>query len=139
MKMDKVALEKVKTLVEKVKVVYVATADKEGIPHIAASEGISFVGEDQIAFRAWFCLKTVENLGQNPNLSLAVLHPKSKEGYQILGKIERIEEGAILDGYSPEEERKRAGYPQAEHQLLIRVEKISVLAAGPHSDEFIRY
>ena len=131
-------MKKIKELVQKVKLVYLATADKEGVPHIAASEGLSFLGDDQIAFRAWFCLKTVQNLEQNPNLSLAVLNPKSKEGYQIMGRIERIEKGAILDGYSSEEEGRRTGYPQAEHRLSIRVKEISVLTSGPHSDEFIR-
>jgi general stress protein 26 len=105
MKMATGILEKVKKLVQKVKVVYVATANREGIPHIAASKGMAFI-EDQIVFRAWFCLKTVENLRENPKLSLAVLNAKTKEGYQLLGEVERIEKGAILDGYTPEEEKR---------------------------------
>jgi general stress protein 26 len=52
-------LQKMKKLVQDVKVVYVATANKKGVPHIAASEGMAFLNEDQIVFRAWFCLKTV--------------------------------------------------------------------------------
>ncbi len=135
--MKKAMLEKVKKLVQDVKVVYVATSDREGIPHIAAAEGMSFVKEDRILFKAWFCLKTVENLGQNPKLSLAILHPETGQGYQILGEIERIEKGAILDGYRPEEEAKWVGYPQAEHQLSIRIERVSSLTSGPHSDQFI--
>ncbi len=136
--MKKAMLEKVRKLVQEVRVVYVATSDKEGIPHIAAAEGMSFAKEDRIVFKAWFCLKTVENLGQNPRLSLAILHPETGQGYQILGEIERIERGAVLDGYRPGEETKWAGYPQAEHQLLIRVEKVSSLTSGPHSDQFIQ-
>ena len=136
--MKKAALEKVRKLVQEVRVVYVATSDGEGVPHIAAAEGMTFVKEDQILFKAWFCLKTVENLGQNPRLSLAILHPETRQGYQVLGKIERIEEGAILDGYRPGEEKKWASYPQAEHQLSIRIEKVSSLTSGPHSDEFIQ-
>lgn len=130
-------LKKVKRLVQEVKVVYVATSDKEGVPHLAAAEGMTFPKEGQIVFRAWFCLKTVENLVTNPKLSLAILHPVTGEGYQILGEIERVEKGAFLDGFRPEEEKKWAGYPQAEHQLSIRIEKVSSLTSGPHSDEFI--
>jgi predicted pyridoxine 5'-phosphate oxidase superfamily flavin-nucleotide-binding protein len=135
--MEKEILDRVKKLVEKVKIAYVATADRKGLPHIAASEGLTFVDEDRIAFRAWFCLKTVENLQENPRLSLAILNPRAKQGYQLLGRIERIEEGAFLDGYRPEEERGNAVLPQAEHRLLIRIEKVSLLGSGPHSDEFI--
>ena len=84
MKMDTDILEKVQRIVQKVKIVYVATANREGMPHIAAAEGMAFMG-DKVVFKAWFCLKTVENLSENPKLSLAVLSPKTREGYQILG------------------------------------------------------
>lgn len=130
-------LKKVETLVRNVKVVYVATADKQGVPHIAVSEGLAFASRDRIVFKAWFCLKTVENLQENPKLSLAVLDPEIQEGYQLFGRMERIEKGAILNGFSPEQERRWTGYPQAEHQLSIRIKKISRLTSGPHSDEFL--
>jgi uncharacterized protein len=137
MKMERELMEKIKKLVQKMGIVYVATADRKGTPHIAAAEGMTFSDEDQITFRAWFCLKTVENLEKNPKLSLAILNPKTKEGYQILGELERIDRGAILDGFGSEKEKKWAGYPQAELQLLIRIQKLSSLTSGPHSDEFI--
>jgi general stress protein 26 len=105
-------LEKVKRLVQEVKVVYVATSDKEGVPHLAAAEGMTFAKEDQIVFKAWFCLKTVENLGKNPKLSLAILHPVTREGYQILGEIEQIEKGGILDGFRPKRRRNGQGIPR---------------------------
>ncbi len=131
------AMEGLKKIVMEAEVVYVETADRDGFPHIAAAEGMAFLEENQILFRAWFCLKTLENLENNPRVSLAVLSPRTKQGYQILGKVEKMEEGAILDGYGPGEERRRAVYPQAERQLLIRIERLSSLTSGPHSDEFI--
>ena len=135
--MEREILEKVKELVRKSEIVYLATADEEGTPHIAASEGMTFTEEGKIRFKAWFCLKTVENLAKNRKLSLAILNPKTQEGYQILGEIERIDQGAILNGYRSDKEGKWTGYPQAEHQLLIRLQKIASLTSGPHSDEFV--
>jgi hypothetical protein len=135
--MKREILERFKKLVKKVRTVYIATADRTGTPHIAASEGLTFTEEGHILFKAWFCLKTVANLEKNRKLSLAVLDPKTQEGYQILGEIKRIEAGAMLDGYGPEREKDWAGYPQAEHQLLIHAKKISSLTSGPHSDEWI--
>ena len=133
--MEPEILGRVKKLARKAKVVFVATANKKGIPHLAASEGVTFVDGDRIFFRAWFCLRTVENLRENQRLSLAILDPKTLKGFQILGEMERIEKGAILDGYAPETEKKWVGLPQAEHQLLIRVKEILHLTSGPHSDE----
>ncbi len=137
MRVEREILEKVKKLVQELGIVYLATADREGTPHIAASEGMAFTEEGKILFKAWFCLKTVENLAKNRKLSLAILNPKTQEGYQISGEIERIDRGAILDGYGSDKEDKWAGYPQAEHQLLIRVQKVASLTSGPHSDEFV--
>ncbi len=133
--MDSDILEKVKRIVQKVKIVYVATANREGIPHIAAAEGMAFTG-DEVVFRAWFCLKTVENLRENPRLSISVLSPRTREGYQLLGEVERLEEGAMLDGYVPEDE-KGSGYPQAEHRLYIRIKAVSHLTSRGHSDEIL--
>ena len=130
--------ERIKRLVKKLKVVYVATSNKQGTPHIAASEGISFLNGDRISFRAWFCLKTVENLHENPRISLALLDRKTQEGYQLLGEVERIDKGAILDGFIPGKDKEWPGYPQAEYQLSIRIKKISPLTSGPHSDEFLK-
>jgi general stress protein 26 len=134
--MEREILDKVKEIVRKAKVVYVATANRAGMPHIAASEGMDFI-EDQIVFRAWFCLKTVENLRENPKLSLAVLSPKTKEGYQLFGEVEKIEKGAILDGYTPEREKGWAGFPQAEHRIYVRIKAVSHLTSRSHSDEFL--
>jgi uncharacterized protein len=136
--MESEKARKIKDLVEKVKTVYVATANKEGIPHIAASEGMTFTDGDRVVFRAWFCLKTIENLYENPRIALSVLDPVTREGYQLLGKMERIEKGAILNGFTPQMEKEWEGFPQVEHQLSIRIEKISHLTTGAHSDEFIR-
>ena len=135
MKMKNGLLDEVKKLIQGVKLVYVATANKEGIPHIAASEGMTIADGDRVVLRAWFCIRTVGNLQENPRLSLAVLNPETGEGYQLFGELERIERGAMLDGFAFEKEREWAGYPQAEHQLYIRIKAISHLTSGAHSDE----
>jgi predicted pyridoxine 5'-phosphate oxidase superfamily flavin-nucleotide-binding protein len=135
--MDSETLREVKALARKAKRVYVATTDQEGTPHIAAAEGFSFIDEDRILFSAWFCLETVKNLEENPKIALAFLDPRKNKGYQLWGEMERIERGAILNGFSPEIDEKWKGYPQAEHQLYIRLVKVSPFSSGPHSDEFL--
>jgi len=136
--MEPEILDRVKKLSRKVNVVYVATADCDGVPHVAAAKGMEFLAEDRVFFRAWFCLETVRNLQDNPKVALALLDPGTNEGYQLSGEMERIEKGAILDGFAPGAEEKWRGYPQAEHQLHIRIKRISSFSSGAHSDEFLR-
>ena len=135
--MEQEISEKVKRLLRKVKMVYVSTANKDGTPHIAVEEGMIILNNDRVLFRAWFCFRTLENLRENPAISLALFDPETKQGYQLLGEMETMETGAILNGFVPGREGGWEGYPQAEHQLLLHIQKISSLALGPHSDEFL--
>ena len=54
---------------------------------------MAFTDGDQVVFRAWFCLKTVENLYEHPRISLGVLDPVTGKGYQLMGRMERVEGG----------------------------------------------
>jgi hypothetical protein len=134
--MEPSLVQEMRNLVDENRAVYVATANSEGVPHIAVEHGLTLLDEQHLVFRSWFCLRTIENLDQNPQLALAILDPVTQDGVQVLGEMERIERGATLNGFSLEGEKQWAGYPQSEHQLLIRITKIFRLSTGPHSDEF---
>ncbi len=56
MMMEREILEKVKRLVRKLGIVFLATTDRKGTPHIAASEGMTFTEDGKALFKAWFCL-----------------------------------------------------------------------------------
>jgi len=55
-------------------------------------------------------------------------------GYQLLGKTEKVENTAMMDGYAPGLEDKPP-LPQVERRLLIRVDKIIGFRNSPHTDE----
>jgi pyridoxine/pyridoxamine 5'-phosphate oxidase len=118
---------------QKVKHVFVATADSAGLPHVAAAGRISMGKEGLIAVAAWFCPGTVMNLQQNPNVSLVLWDADSDTGYQLLGKVEKVEESAMLNGYVPEMEGKDP-FPQVERRLLVRIDKVIAFSHAPHSD-----
>lgn len=116
-------------------VVVVATADKEGSPHLAAAKGLTVIGDDLVAFKNWFCFQTLRNIAENPNVALSLFGPDGEHGFQLIGKVVESRTDIMLDGYIPETINGRAEIPQTHLQLLVKVERILELSTGPHSDE----
>ena len=125
----------VKPLISQDQVIVVATSDKSGNPHLAAAKGLLLLGEDRIAFENWFCFQTLRNISENPRISISLMEPGSERGFQLIGTVEKSVPTAMMDGFTSEDENKRAPFPQTEYQLQITVEKVFELSTGPHSDE----
>jgi hypothetical protein len=117
----------------KLRLVFVATADAKGSPHIAAAGSISPASKGRVAVDAWFCPGTVANLEQNHHIALVVWDAIGDEGYQLLGEVEEMVEQSIMNGYVPGMEDSTAP-PQVERRLLVRVEKVVRFSQAPHSD-----
>ena len=113
--------------------IFVATADSRGIPHLAAAGIIHVVSEDRVAVAAWFCPATVENLVNNPKISVVAWDPETDVGHQLVGEVEKIEEIAMMNGFSPDLETATQ-LPQAERKLIIRVDQVLAFSHAPHSD-----
>lgn len=120
-------------LAEKLEHVFVATADSSGMPHVAAAAKISQTSEDHVTVAAWFCPGTLDNLKNNCRISLVVWDAPVDKGYQLLGQVEKVEEIAVMNGYSPETD-KYPPMPQVENKLLVRVDKVIAFSHAPHSD-----
>ncbi len=87
----------------------------------------------QVVIKEWFCPGTVANLKVNKAVSDAVWDFHCDVGYQLLGRLERIDDLAVLDGYAPDVEAEKP-LPQVEKQLVITVEKILDFSQAPHCD-----
>lgn len=120
-------------LAQKVDHVYIATAGGGGMPHITAAALLEKAPDDHVIIREWFCPGTVANLKENKSIAIAVWDFHCDVGYQLLGRVERIDDMAILDGYAPGIETRHK-YPQSEKQLLIKVDKILDFTLAPHCD-----
>jgi hypothetical protein len=127
------AILKAVDLGNRMKHVFVATANSRGLPHLAAAGAIRLVSEGRIAVEAWFCQGTVQNLHDNPMISVVAWDPEIDIGHQLLGEVEKVEEIAIMNGFSPEIEAK-AQLPQSERKLIIRVDEVLAFSHAPHSD-----
>lgn len=113
--------------------VLVATADERGLPHVAAADALTAAAEGGVKVTEWLCRGTMENLDVNRRVALVVWDDERDSGYQLLGSVERIEEVGVLDGLSPGDASHRP-VPQAEHELLVRVERVLDFSRAPHAD-----
>jgi hypothetical protein len=126
-------LARVLALAEKVSYVFVASADGDGIPHMASAGSFTLAPEERVVLTEWFCPITVANLQQNPHVAIVVWDQIGDEGYQLLGEVERMRDLAILDGFVPGKVDPIA--PQVERELLVRVRQIIGFSHAPHRDE----
>jgi hypothetical protein len=126
-------LSKVVALAEEVGHVLVATADAVGLPHVASAGRLTLASDGRVLLAEWFCPGTMSNLQQNRRIALVVWDADTDTGYQLPGKVEQVQDLAILDGYAPEQEGESSP-PQVERELLVRVDKILAFSHAPHSD-----
>jgi hypothetical protein len=126
-------LKKAVALAEKVRHVFVATADAAGLPHVASAGKLTYAPGGRVVLADWFCPGTVMNLQQNPQIAIVAWDTATDVGYQLLGEVERVRELGIMDGYVAGEEDKPP-LPQVERELLVRVDKIIAFSHAPHSD-----
>ncbi|HBG27944.1 MAG: hypothetical protein A2Y10_18275 [Planctomycetes bacterium GWF2_41_51] len=126
-------LKEIVHLAQKVGYVFIATANTDGMPHMAAAGKLEPAIKDCVAITEWCCPGTLANLYNNKYISIVIWAKDPDNGYQLLGRLNKINDLAILDGYAPKIERKHP-VPQIEKQLIIKVEKIIEFKLAPHSD-----
>jgi hypothetical protein len=131
--MKKQSLDSAIELAQKLVHVFVATADSSGMPHVAAAGLMRRTSENRVAVSAWFCPGTLANLDHNRSVSLVVWDPPSDAGYQILGEVQKIDETAMMNGFSSSGE-KSPPMPQVEKKLDVRVDRVYSFSHAPHSD-----
>jgi hypothetical protein len=131
--MNKKAIKQVVMLGNRIKFALIATADTAGLPHVAASRKITSEADGGIGVSEWFCPGTLANLQVNPRISIVVWDPEKDSGYQVLGISKRVEDLSMMDGFSPELE-KREPLPQVERKIHVHVDRVIHFSHAPHSD-----
>ena len=126
-------LKRAVTMAKGVGHLFLATADAAGSPHIAIVKDIEPGPGDSLALTMWPCQYTFANLEKNPNVSLVIWQPEKDTGYQLCGKVEDIENVAVLNGYLPGLENKKH-YPQKEIRVRVRIKKVLNFQQAPHLD-----
>ncbi len=133
--MKQECLAKAAVLAEKGAYLFVTTAASDGYPHVAPAARLHLSPDkERMAVDAWFCPGTMENLKGNKKVNLVVWDATLDEGYQLLGKCLGVEDIALLNGYDASLPEK-AGLPQVERRIQIRVEKVLSFHRGSHTDQ----
>jgi len=118
------------------KVAYVASADSQGLPHLAMSKLIRVLDAEHVTFTGWFCPRTTENIAKNPKLAVSVWDAAHDHGYQLVGEVTNSTVTAVLDGWNGPE-REYGPIPQEERRLTVAVQAVLELTSGTHSDNSI--
>lgn len=126
--------ETMKEFLQRANIIYVATSDKDGIPHLAAGERIVVADGEHVKLEAWFCVKTIENLMVDPAIAIAAIDPSTKDGFQLIGKVEKIDEKMVMDGYIPAMEEKWAGVSITEYTVTVIIGHVLKFTTDVHSD-----
>jgi predicted pyridoxine 5'-phosphate oxidase superfamily flavin-nucleotide-binding protein len=117
-------------------VAYVASADERGQPHLAVSKLIRILDAEHVAFTAWFCPQTAENVAKNPKVAVSVWDATHDHGYQLIGEVTNATVTATLDSW-PGPEREYGPISQEERRLIIRVDGVMELKSGTHTDKIL--
>ena len=111
---------------------FVATADADGMPHLAAARDLALARSDEVSVIEWFCPRTLANLQANPRIAIVVWNATENSGFQLVGRVQNMVELGIIDGYAPAAEP--IPLPQVERMLLVKVESVLRFLQAPHSD-----
>lgn len=114
--------------------VFIGTADRGGLPHIASGGQLRLGSDEHLHVVGWYCPTTTRNLEDNRLVSLVVWDPEIDFGYQVLGEVEQILEKASLNGYAIDEP---ADLPQMERELVVRVKEVCIFSHAPHTDRVV--
>jgi hypothetical protein len=115
-------------------VAYVASADDRCQPHLAVSKLIRILDAEHVAFTAWFCPQTAENVAKNPKVAISVWDAAHDHGFQLIGEVTNATVTATVDSW-PGPEREYGPISQEERRLTIRVEAVMELKSGMHTDK----
>jgi hypothetical protein len=107
-----------------------ASADSGGIPHLAAAGALKRLSPERLEVRAWFCPQTLANLHENSRCSLVIWDAAADAGYQLVGEADAVQQGAMMNGYSPGEDP----LPQVEYSVTIHVDRVLEFRHAPHTD-----
>ena len=123
--MDMVKLtQEMKDLIEKQRVCFVATADKNGKTNVSPKGSIYVADDETLAFADLYSQKTRANLRTNPHIALAVVDLKALTGYQFKGEAELLEKGNIYNDVVCYLQTLPMKLPDPQYVVKIKVKEI---------------
>ena len=119
-------------IADKLQYFFMATADPQGVPHVATAGQLAIKAPNTLELSFWFCPKTIDNLQRNKKVALIIWDAQRNAGYQLLGRAEDalVVHDADGDGSGEEEEYK----PQTTLSLIVHVDTVMGFIHALHND-----
>lgn len=128
-------LKKVCEFLSMQELVYIASTDEKGKPHLAVAKAPSTEENNTLIFEEWLCPETLKNLKVNPYVTVAAMDRETFSGYQAVGKVKEIKEGhMMLDGYTKAMEEQFAGIPQLQWRMTVIISDAMDFSSTFHTD-----
>jgi len=124
--------EAMRQFIESTPLVYVASADAEGYPHVAAGNHLTVRNGSLLVFENLFCPVTLHNITRNTHVAVVVAMPGWESGYQLIGRVIKPHDDAAPTGHSADPIPPETA--PALTRFMVRVEKIMEFSTGIHFD-----
>lgn len=112
-----------------------ATVSKEGVPNIGPKRSTMVFDDDTLLFNEGTGGQTYRNILDGSMVATAVVDREKMDGYRFLGKPEVLSSGPVYDKAA--EFSVNNGRPAPKAVILLHIEKIYTLKAGPDSGKLI--
>ena len=122
--------EEMKQVVAKTKGFALATATKDGDPHVIPAAFGKVLSEDELLLVNVFMKKTVENIKANPKVAVSVWDMESLKGYEFKGNA-RIETSGKAFDDSVNMVKSMMPQLSAKAAVIVKVDSIYVRTPGP--------
>lgn len=118
-------LEHIMAVAKRARCTFLVIVNGAVTPAVALVEECMQAGTEWISIKAWTPLTLPESPAAETKLALLVWDATTAHGYQVSGRAVRADPTAILDGYTPIENRRH--FPQVEERILMLVEDVAEL------------
>ena len=122
--------EEMKEVAGKTRAFAVATATKEGDPHVIPVAFGKVLSEDELLLVDVFMKKTLENIKANPRIAVSVWDMESVKGYEFKGNA-RIETSGKVFDESVKMVKSRGPQLNAKAAVIVKVDSIYIRTPGP--------
>ena len=107
-----------------------ATATKDGDPHVIPVAFGKVLSDDELLLVDVFMKKTVENIRANPKVAVSVWDMKALKGYEFKGSARVETSGTVFDG-CVKMVKSMAPKLDAKAAVIVKVDSIYVRSPGP--------
>ena len=112
--------EELAKAVSEIKPALVATAGKDGRPNVSPKGSLRVLDDRHLVFADLRSPRTVDNLKENPLVSIIGLNPETRKGWRVWGKaVEIITSGDLFEKFREEYAEKG----KLNHVVKILVEE----------------